>query len=103
MPTCGGAWPCGRMPTERRWRANWRPSLAGGEGRGDGLRNQNAVYPRSAEGSAHVFREYATEIKIVDKAAGEFLEVSQTGRTDLGKIAINPEEWPTLQLMPLTG
>lgn len=43
------------------------------------------------------FSEYATEIKIVDEAAGEFLEVSQTGRTDLGKIAINPEEWPTLR------
>ena len=43
------------------------------------------------------FSEYATEIKIVDEAAGEFLEVSQIGRTDLGKIAINPEEWPTLR------
>ena len=44
-----------------------------------------------------MFSEYATEIKIVDEAAGEFLEVSQTWRTDLGKIAINPEEWPTLR------
>ena len=43
------------------------------------------------------FSEYATEIKIVDEAAGEFLEVSQIGRTDLGKIAINPEEWPALR------
>ena len=43
------------------------------------------------------FSEYATEIKIVDEAAGEFLEVSQTGRTDLGKIWIGPEEWPTLR------
>lgn len=45
----------------------------------------------------HTFSEFATEIKIVDEAAGEFLEVSQTGRTDLWKIAINPEEWPTLR------
>jgi len=43
------------------------------------------------------FSEYATEIKIADKAAGEFLEVSQCGRTDLGKIWIGPEEWPTLR------
>ena len=43
------------------------------------------------------FSEYATEIKIVDEAAGEFLEVSQTWRTDLGKIAISPEEWPALR------
>ena len=67
------------------------------------------------------FSEYATEIKIVDEAAGEFLEVSQCGRTDLGKIAIaratfasvagksqcgrtdlgkiaiSPQEWPTLR------
>ena len=44
-----------------------------------------------------IFSEYATEIKIVDEAAGEFLEVSQCGRTDLGKIAISPQEWPTLR------
>ena len=43
------------------------------------------------------FSEYATEIKIVDEAAGEFLEVSHCGRTDLGKIAISPQEWPTLR------
>ena len=45
----------------------------------------------------HTFSEYATEIKIVDEAAGEFLEVSQCGRTDLGKIAISPQEWPALR------
>ena len=36
-------------------------------------------------------------VTIVDEAAGEFVEVSQSGRADLGKIAINPEEWPELR------
>ena len=45
----------------------------------------------------HTFSEYATEIKITDEAAGEFLEVSQCGRKDLGKISISPEEWPALR------
>ena len=43
------------------------------------------------------FSEFATEVRIVDEAAGEFVEVSQDGRTDLGKIAICPDEWPTLR------
>ena len=44
-----------------------------------------------------IFSEMATTVSIVDEAAGEFVEVSQSGRQDLGKIAISPEEWPTLR------
>lgn len=44
-----------------------------------------------------LYSELATEVRIVDEAAGEFVEVSQDGRTDLGKIAICPAEWPTLR------
>ena len=43
------------------------------------------------------FSELATTVSIVDEAGGEFVEVEQQGRTDLGKIAINPEEWPMLR------
>jgi hypothetical protein len=44
-----------------------------------------------------IFSEQATTITLVDESAGEFVEVSQHGRSDLGKIAINPEEWPELR------
>ncbi len=44
-----------------------------------------------------LFSEMATEVTIVDQAGGEYVEVKQQGRTDLGKIAINPEEWPMLK------
>lgn len=44
-----------------------------------------------------LFSEMATTVTIVDEAGGEFVEVSQSGRADLGKIAINPEEWPELR------
>ena len=44
-----------------------------------------------------LFSEAATEVRIVDEAAGEYVEVFQTGRPDLGRIAINPEEWPELR------
>ncbi len=44
-----------------------------------------------------IFSEMATQVSIVDEAAGEYVEVKQTGRTDLGKIAIDPEEWPMLK------
>ena len=44
-----------------------------------------------------LYSEMATIVTIVDEAAGEFVEVEQHGRSDLGKIAINPEEWPTLR------
>jgi hypothetical protein len=51
------------------------------------------VLPKGQE----IFSEQATLVSIVDEAGGEYLEVSQSGRTDLGKIAINPEEWPALR------
>lgn len=44
-----------------------------------------------------IFSEQATTVTIVDEASGEYIEVCQSGRTDLGKIAITPEEWPTLR------
>lgn len=43
------------------------------------------------------FSEMATTVEIDDEAAGEFVVVSQYGRADIGKIAINPEEWPALR------
>lgn len=39
----------------------------------------------------------ATTVAICDEAAGEFVEVTQHGRVDIGKIQINPEEWPSLR------
>ena len=46
---------------------------------------------------AEIFSELATAVRIVDDAAGEYIEADQCGRVDLGKIAINPEEWPQLR------
>lgn len=43
------------------------------------------------------FSEMATTVAICDEAAGEFVEVKQRGRVDIGKIQINPEEWPSLR------
>lgn len=45
----------------------------------------------------NLYSEMATQIQIVDEPAGEFIEVSQETRPDLGKIQISPEEWPTLR------
>jgi len=44
-----------------------------------------------------LFSEMATEVRIVDESGGEYVEVEQHGRTDIGKICINPEEWPNLK------
>ncbi len=44
-----------------------------------------------------LFSEMATHVRIVNEAAGEFVEVEQHGRTDVGKICINPDEWPHLR------
>lgn len=44
-----------------------------------------------------LFSEMTTTVSIDDEAAGEFVVVEQVGRTDIGKIAINPEEWPALR------
>ena len=44
-----------------------------------------------------IFSELATTVTRVDEGAGMFVEVEQSGRTDLGKIAIDPAEWPVLR------
>ena len=46
---------------------------------------------------APVYSEQATEVNIVDEAGGEYVEVCQSGRDGLGKIAIGPDEWPALR------
>ena len=43
------------------------------------------------------FSEQGTEVRIVDEAGGEYVEVEQSGHASLGKIQINPEEWPALR------
>lgn len=43
------------------------------------------------------FSEMATTVSIADEAGGEYVEVSQAGRADLGKIAIEPNEWPMMR------
>lgn len=43
------------------------------------------------------FSEMATTVSIVDEAAGEYVEVSQAGRSCLGKIAIEAMEWPAIR------
>lgn len=43
-----------------------------------------------------LFDESATEIEIVDEAAGEFVELSQS-MEGYGKIGIDPSDWPTLR------
>ena len=44
-----------------------------------------------------IYSEMATTVRLQDEAAGPFVEVEQHGRADIGKIAIDPEEWPTLR------
>jgi hypothetical protein len=44
-----------------------------------------------------IYSDYATQVQIVDEAAGEFIEVSQACREGGGKIAIAAEEWPALR------
>lgn len=44
-----------------------------------------------------IFSELATTVSLEDEAAGLFVEVSQQGRTDMGKISICPNEWPELR------
>lgn len=51
------------------------------------------VHPRGED----KFSELATNIRIVDEGAGEYVEVEQSGRKDLGKIAIDKDEWPALR------
>ena len=44
-----------------------------------------------------IFSETATHVQIVDEAGGEFVELKQSASPVLGKIQINPEEWPFLR------
>jgi hypothetical protein len=44
-----------------------------------------------------LFNQEATEIEIVDEAAGEFIEVRQCSDAYDGKIGITVEEWPTIR------
>jgi predicted transport protein len=44
-----------------------------------------------------LFSEMATTVQITDEAAGEFVEVSQTGAPGIGKVQITPEDWPALR------
>ena len=44
-----------------------------------------------------VYSEMVTSVEIKDEAAGEFVMVSQSGRIDIGQVAISPEEWPTIR------
>ena len=37
-----------------------------------------------------IYSELVTEVAITDEAAGEFVEVRQSGRTDIGKSASTP-------------
>lgn len=41
--------------------------------------------------------EMTTHVRIVDEGAGEFVEVRQYGRADIGEIEISPDEWPALR------
>lgn len=44
-----------------------------------------------------IFTERGTIIKIDDESGGEFVSVSQEATPGYGKIAFNPEEWPTIR------
>lgn len=44
-----------------------------------------------------MYSEMTTTVEIDDEVGGEFVVVSQEGREDIGKITINPEEWPVLR------
>lgn len=43
------------------------------------------------------FSELATRITICDEGGGEFLEIEQSGRSDVGKICVDPNEWPAVR------
>jgi hypothetical protein len=44
-----------------------------------------------------IYARGGTCISIEDESGGEFVTVSQQGDDVVGKIAINPEEWPALR------
>ena len=43
------------------------------------------------------YSERATIVEIEDDAGGEFVIVDQSSGGDYGKVAIDPDEWPTLR------
>jgi hypothetical protein len=47
--------------------------------------------------SEPIFSEMATTVSLDDEGAGMFVIVSQHGRLDMGKIVIDPGEWPMLR------
>lgn len=51
------------------------------------------VLPKGHE----LFSEMATTISITDEAGGEFVEVTQSREDGLKKIAIEPQEWPSIR------
>ena len=44
-----------------------------------------------------VYSEMATWVEVKDEAGGEFVMLTQSGRTDVGQIAIDTDEWPALR------
>ena len=44
-----------------------------------------------------LYSEMATTVTIVSEGGGEFLEVEQSGRSDISKILIEPAEWGALK------
>ena len=38
-----------------------------------------------------IYSELTTHVRIADESGGEYVEVEQSGRNDLGKIAIEPD------------
>ena len=44
-----------------------------------------------------LFDETTTHVRLEDEAAGEFVVVDQSGANGLGKIHIDPAEWPVLR------
>lgn len=51
------------------------------------------VHPRGSG----VNDERATVVRLEDEGGGAFVEVEQSGRDDLGKISIDPDEWPEIR------
>jgi hypothetical protein len=44
-----------------------------------------------------IFSEMATIVRIEDEAAGPYVVIEQSGRTDIGKVMIDPAEWPQVR------
>jgi hypothetical protein len=44
-----------------------------------------------------IFSDGVTEVQIADEAGGEFVEVSQCNDDNVGKIQIDPIEWPHIR------